>query len=151
MPESRPGQRGADGASGTGSSPPPHPTATPVSAPAPASFGKSHRLLRGAQFRLVLRRATRSRDAAFLVCAQASGRAGDRLGITVSRKVDARAVGRNRIKRQIREFFRQQPGGIGIDFVVVANKPAATLSNHALRTELARHWQRLQRCARPRR
>ncbi|WP_147674829.1 ribonuclease P protein component, partial [Vulcaniibacterium tengchongense] len=49
-----------------------------------------------------------------------------RLGLAVSRKVDARAVGRNRIKRVLRESFRRlraelAPG----DYVLVARPPAA--------------------------
>lgn len=49
-----------------------------------------------------------------------------RLGLAVSRKVDPRAAGRNRIKRALRETFRhlrdQLAGG---DYVVVARPPAA--------------------------
>ena len=50
-----------------------------------------------------------------------------RLGLAVSRKVDARAVARNRIKRVLRERFRllraQLAGG---DYVVVARVGAST-------------------------
>ena len=57
-----------------------------------------------------------------------------RLGLAVSRKVDTRAVGRNRIKRNLREQFRQcrdalAPGA----YVVVARKPASALPNAQLR------------------
>jgi len=49
-----------------------------------------------------------------------------RLGLAVSRKVDKRAVVRNRIKRVLRDHFRRErhalPGG---DFVVVARSGAA--------------------------
>lgn len=54
-----------------------------------------------------------------------------RLGLAVSRKVDRRAVGRNRIKRAWREAFRQLrdalPGG---SYVLVA-RPAAAASDTA--------------------
>jgi ribonuclease P protein component len=57
-----------------------------------------------------------------------------RLGLAVSRKVDPHAVGRNRIKRQLRECFRQLratiPDGA---YVVVARAPAATLPGPELR------------------
>ena len=61
------------------------------------------------------------------------GGEGARLGMAVSRKVDPRAVGRNRIKRILRENFRHhrramRPG----DIVVVLRPPAATLGNAAL-------------------
>lgn len=60
-----------------------------------------------------------------------------RLGLAVSRKVDRTAVGRNRIKRQLREQFRQlrpalRPGA----YVVVARAPAARATGPALREGL---------------
>jgi ribonuclease P protein component len=57
-----------------------------------------------------------------------------RLGLAVSRKVDPHAVGRNRIKRVLRETFRGlsphlNPGA----YVVVARNIAAQSGNEALR------------------
>jgi ribonuclease P protein component len=60
-----------------------------------------------------------------------------RLGLAVSRKVDPHAVGRNRIKRALREVFRQHRAGLaGGDYVVVA-RPAA---REATREQLERHF-----------
>ena len=57
-----------------------------------------------------------------------------RLGLAVSRKVDTRAVARNRIKRNLREAFRHCRGALAPGaYVVVARKPAATLPNAQLR------------------
>jgi ribonuclease P protein component len=57
-----------------------------------------------------------------------------RLGLAVSRKVDRRAVGRNRIKRALREEFRtlraRLPGGA---YVVVARHAAQAADRAALR------------------
>lgn len=69
--------------------------------------------------------------------------ASPRLGLAVSRKVDARAVGRNRIKRVLRDVFRHArpqlaPGA----YVVVARGAAATADNAALRTTFLRLLQR---------
>ena len=63
---------------------------------------------------------------------------GARLGLAVSRKVDPRAVARNRIKRALREEFRRRraelaPGA----YVVVARPPARDAANPALRETLA--------------
>lgn len=59
---------------------------------------------------------------------------GARLGLAVSRKVDPHAVGRNRIKRQLREAFRhvraQLPPG---EYVLVARVGAARCSGLELR------------------
>lgn len=68
---------------------------------------------------------------------QAASATEARLGLAVSRKVDARAVVRNRIKRQLRETFRAHrtqllPG----DYVCVARPGAATLPPAALREAL---------------
>lgn len=67
-----------------------------------------------------------------------------RLGMAVSRKVSPDAVVRNRIKRQIRESFRQRrhdlPAG---DCIVVARAGAGALGKAALRAELEALWQRL--------
>jgi len=57
-----------------------------------------------------------------------------RLGLAVSRKVDPRAVGRNRIKRILRAEFRKLrlflPAG---DYVLVARPAARTADGAALR------------------
>jgi len=61
-----------------------------------------------------------------------------RFGLAVSRKVDPRAVTRNRIKRALREQFRRHrlalaPGS----YVVVARGPAAGADGSTLRTALS--------------
>ncbi len=57
-----------------------------------------------------------------------------RLGLAVSRKVDARAVGRNRIKRILREAFRHlRPTLANGAYVLVARAPAAVMTPVALR------------------
>lgn len=59
----------------------------------------------------------------------ASGHDGPRLGLAVSRKVDPHAVGRNRIKRALREAFRHHRAALADgDYVVVARVGAARLS-----------------------
>ena len=66
-----------------------------------------------------------------------------RLGVTVSKRVDKHAVGRNRIRRQIKEAFRHlravlPPG----DYVVLAKPEAARADNASLRTELLSLFER---------
>jgi len=68
-----------------------------------------------------------------------------RLGLAVSRKVDPHAVGRNRIKRVLRDALRQtrtdmQPG----DFVVVARSAARNASNDDIRQAFLRLLRRLR-------
>lgn len=67
-----------------------------------------------------------------------------RLGLAVSRKVDACSPGRNRIKRVLREAFRQRRAGIAPGAYVVVARPAAkTATNGALRDAFV---SLLQRC-----
>lgn len=66
-----------------------------------------------------------------------------RLGLAVSRKVDPHAVGRNRIKRVMRDAFRQvrsqlAPGA----YVLVARVPAGKAANADLRAAFLRLLQR---------
>lgn len=57
-----------------------------------------------------------------------------RLGLAVSRKVDRRAVGRNRIKRCLRDAFRHiRADLVAGDYVVVARPAAAAQDAAALR------------------
>ncbi|HIY71407.1 MAG TPA: ribonuclease P protein component [Candidatus Luteimonas excrementigallinarum] len=66
-----------------------------------------------------------------------------RLGLAVSRKVDPDAVGRNRIKRQLREQFRQlRPLLRHGSYVVVARRAAADASGVELREGLRAILQR---------
>lgn len=68
-----------------------------------------------------------------------------RLGLAVSRKVDPHAVGRNRIKRVLRDTLRHcradlQPG----DYVVVARAAARQASNDEIRQAFLRLLRRLR-------
>lgn len=94
-----------------------------------------------ADFRTVLRRNPISRDNCFTVFAISNGLRHARLGVTVSKRVAGRAVARNRIKRLVRESFRQTQWDIaGLDLVVVARPHAAATENPDLRLSLAWHW-----------
>lgn len=66
-----------------------------------------------------------------------------RLGLAVSRKVDRRAVGRNRIKRALREQFRHVRADLPRGrYVVVARAPAAAADGATLRATLLATLQR---------
>lgn len=59
-----------------------------------------------------------------------------RLGIAVSKKVDKRAVGRNRIKRMARECFRGEAAGLPAgDYVLIAQPGSKTIESAALRAQ----------------
>ena len=88
-------------------------------------------------------KAARSSDKWFTVlCRKNEGKAA-RLGLAVSKKHCKTATGRNRIKRIVRESFRQHQHGLGgLDVVVLSRPETAAGDNRRLRQSLAAHWHR---------
>jgi len=66
------------------------------------------------------------------------------LGVTVSKKVSKKAVDRNRIKRQVREFFRHHKTDLnGVDIVITA-KPNCMIANDQQRNQsLSELWKKV--------
>ena len=114
-------------------------------------FSRRSRLLKPIQFRLVFKDPIRSDDSYFKVLARNNDKAHHRLGMAVSKKVCARAVDRNRIKRVIRECFRNRVAGQAsagtLDFVVLPKHRVVGENNSMLDNSLINHWQRLIRKA----
>jgi len=114
-------------------------------------FSRQSRLLKPAQFRLVFKQPIRSFDDYFRIMARANGIQQHRLGMAVSRKACAKAVGRNRIKRVVRENFRSRMLGSetdeALDIVVLPTAQASKQSNKTLDESLSIHWQKLIRKA----
>ena len=109
-------------------------------------FGKDQRLLNAADFGRVFDRATRSRDKLFTVLCRRNSTDAARLGLAISKKHCRRATARNRIKRIIRESFRQHQDQLsGLDIVVINQAGASQASNPQLFDSLDRHWQRCTR------
>jgi ribonuclease P protein component len=109
-------------------------------------FTKNNRLLDAAAFGRVFDRATRSRDNLFIVLCRENDSDTARLGLAISKKHCRRATARNRIKRVIRESFRQQQHLLtGLDVVVMNNRAAALASNAKMFESLDRHWTRCSR------
>jgi ribonuclease P protein component len=102
-------------------------------------FGREDRLLSARDYRRVSQTGRRAASDAFVVLVS-PGEGEEslcRLGLTVSRRVGG-AVTRNRIKRQVREWFRWEGRRVAraMDVVVIARRGAAKLSAPALRSEL---------------
>jgi len=111
-----------------------------------AAFTRKNKLNKAIEFKEVFKKPFVSSDHCFKVLARKNQRDGSRLGMAVSRQVDKRAVGRNRIKRIIRESFRSRFGGNGVylDIVVLPRRETATMCNERLFRSLAVHWSRLE-------
>jgi ribonuclease P protein component len=114
-------------------------------------FSRQSRLLKPAEFKLVFNKPIRSGDDCFRILARPNELQRHRLGMAVSKKAIAKAVGRNRIKRVIRENFRlkldRSTLDKTLDFVVLPTAEAANQSNKALDESLSVHWRRLIRKA----
>lgn len=104
-------------------------------------FGSRHRLPDEAAYGRVFGGASRSRDRLFTVLSRKNDSDTARLGLAISRKHCRLATGRNRLKRVIRESFRQHLATLaGLDVVVLAQSGAADADNRALFDSLAKHW-----------
>ena len=107
---------------------------------------KDNRLLNAAAFGRVFKKATRSRDKWFTVLCRDNDKDFARLGLAISKKSCRQATGRNRIKRVVRESFRQNQAAIaGLDIVVINQPAAASATNRALFDSMAAHWRRCEK------
>ncbi|MBU1276458.1 MAG: ribonuclease P protein component [Proteobacteria bacterium] len=113
------------------------------------SLPKEARLRKRPQYLAVQGGAQRRRSRHFVLLWRANGLQTSRLGVTVTKRV-AGAVGRNRVKRRVREAFRQSRTGLppGLDLVVVAASGAPELSFSQVRQELWELWKHLSAPAR---
>ena len=70
-----------------------------------------------------------------------------RLGVIVAKKHIRRANRRNRIKRLVREHFRQTGCSVPLDLVVLARAAADQMDNALVREDLTALWNKLERAA----
>ena len=102
------------------------------------------RLRRAADF-AALRHAERWQGRHFLLRWRTGPEGHARLGLAVSRKVSKRAVERNRIKRVVRESFRNGREGLpALDILVIARSSASGTPNPVLVADLALAWHKFK-------
>jgi ribonuclease P protein component len=100
---------------------------------------RSRRIRKRAEYLHLQRTGRRRACRAFVVIVRAAGSDGSRIGITASRRTGG-AVVRNRVKRLVREFFRNYRTRLvpEKDVLVIARPEAANLSYNDLKNELGR-------------
>lgn len=105
---------------------------------------KSRRIRRSSEYERTWREGQRYQTAHFVVIVN-PGRDSSRLGITVSRKV-GNAVCRNRIKRWIRDLFRNhyKRFGLVVDISIIARRQTGCLSHLQVDRELLTVFARLE-------
>jgi len=101
--------------------------------PTRARFPRSARLTAAADYAAAFKSGQRNSDPMFALHWRRDSAVPARLGLAVSRKVDRRAVVRNRIKRTLRQQFRLLRADLADgDYVFVARAAAATATAPAL-------------------
>lgn len=102
------------------------------------AFGKASRIRKRREFLQIQNAGRRIATRHFLVVYVCSGDGPARLGITVTKKI-GNAVVRNRIKRAVREAFRQRSSTLarGASMVVIARDGSHRLGTSATAAELA--------------
>ena len=105
-----------------------------------AGLPKQARLLSKADYNSVFSKSVKVSNALFLILIHKTSNNHSRLGLVISKKVDKRAVQRNRIKRITRESFRNYTFESNCDFAVLARPNAAKLPNKELLSALNILW-----------
>ena len=109
-----------------------------------ATFGKDRRLLKASEFKEVFdNNAFRVAHPKHLLLVKPNGIEVSRLGLVVGKKNVPTAVGRNRVKRAVREVFRTMPLPLSLDIIFLARKDADKLSSVEMTALLQQSWARL--------
>ncbi|MGM0552353.1 MAG: ribonuclease P protein component [Pseudomonadota bacterium] len=108
-------------------------------------FPRDARLLTGRDYQRVFAEAVRVRGRNLTLLYRVHEVNGSaRLGLAIGKRQVRRAVDRNRIKRIVREAFRQRRSGLPVvDLVVLARVGAVNCDNRLLRSEIDRLLDRL--------
>jgi len=114
-------------------------------------FQKDQRLLNAQQFKNVFDNVNCKQSGKYFTFLSTSNQqAKHRLGLIIAKKHIPLAVNRNKIKRAIRESFRQKLNGeivntqmTSFDVIVLAKSSVAQLDNAQLNEELRKQWLRL--------
>jgi ribonuclease P protein component len=110
------------------------------------SLPRRARLSRPEEYARVFAANERASDRFFTVRARRNDLTYPRLGLAISRKATGNAVERNRLKRVVREHFRQvQRDTPAVDVVVSARPGAAASTTAELRESLDSLWRRVSR------
>ena len=108
------------------------------------TFNKAQRLLNAADFSQVFdNNRVKVANSSLLILAMPTNGGHSRLGMVIAKKNIAKAVHRNRLKRIVRDTFRQRQFKVPLDIVFLARKGAAGLCSKKLTQLLNKSWDRL--------
>ena len=122
------------------------PVAASAHPPTRLGFAPRQRLLKAADFDRVYARRVRVSDSFFSVNAAPNELGFARLGLSIGAKAVGNSVARNRVKRQVRESFRQVASAMpALDLVVGARPGSRTAHNARLRESLNVLWTEIEK------
>lgn len=112
-------------------------------------FSKEYRLLKSAHFEHVFSDATPAVSPTITALAKKNNLSNSRIGITIPKKRVKKASDRNRIKRIVRESFRNRKDQLPhIDIVIIGKSGLDKLDNVEIFNTLEKLWKKLiKRCA----
>lgn len=101
--------------------------------------------MHAADFDNVFKQGQRSADRYFTILFQPNTLNHPRLGFAISKQKVRLAVGRNRLRRLVRESFRKRVAGLPpVDMVVLARDATRSAENGEIVTSLDKHWARIE-------
>ena len=105
----------------------------------PLAFRTRHRLRSAPEFERVYRQGIRAGDALFGISALKNDHGHARLGLSIGAKAVGNAVRRNRLRRVLREHFRQSQHELpAIDIVITARPGARAAANDVVAASIVR-------------
>lgn len=111
-------------------------------------FTPAQRIRHKSEFDRVYSGAQRFTDGFFAVFVRPGDTAQPRLGLSIAARIVGNSVRRNRVKRLIRESFRQHQHELpAVDIVVNARNGARAADNRTIIQSLEQHWRTvIKRC-----
>ncbi len=107
-------------------------------------FPRKYRLITANDYRKVFSKAQKVSTPEFLFLYSTNEKADSRLGLAIAKKQFPHAVDRNRIKRLVRESFREtRPAIESTDIVVLGRSKLLKMNNNQIRKQLDSLWSKL--------
>ena len=110
------------------------------------AFTKTQRLLKKTDYDHVFEQAKKIVTTEFIILYRENNLGYARLGLALSKKMIAKAHDRNRIKRLLREGFRQTSLP-AVDMIFLARQGLAMQTNSGINTKLDKTWEKLTLCS----
>lgn len=109
-------------------------------------FVRGARLLKPGEFDAAFASGVRVTEKCFSAVACSNSLQHPRLGLAISKKAVPLSVGRNRVKRQVRESFRKQLRELPAADIVISARPSANQASLSdMRAALAGVWLKIAR------